>query len=210
MEQTALLEGELKVEGQSIVRVLRGKRSCSVSPAALRPTKRRPLPAGLTQAGAVVDVMMTQAAQNFISPLTFSALTGRPVTTDMWSSGTGQILHVTMGREADLFIVAPATAHTIARLALGLADDALTSTALASHAPLLLAPAMETGMWEHAATQEHVRILAERGAFLVGPISGRLASGAVESVVWPSRRISSTWRARCWVARGPWPVCTWS
>ena len=179
MEQMTLLEGELKVEGQSIVRVLRGKRILLGVTGGIAAYKAATVASRLTQAGAVVDVMMTQAAQNFITPLTFSALTGRPVTTDMWSSGTGQILHVTMGREADLFIVAPATAHTIARLALGLADDALTSTALASHAPLLLAPAMETGMWEHAATQEHIRILAERGAFLVGPMSGRLASGAV-------------------------------
>ena len=167
------------MEGQSIVRVLRGKRILLGVTGGIAAYKAATVASRLTQAGALVDVMMTRAAQNFISPLTFSALTGRPVTTDMWSSGTGQILHVTMGREADLFIVAPATAHTIARLALGLADDALTSTALASHAPLLLAPAMETGMWEHAATQEHIRILAERGAFLVGPMPGRLASGAV-------------------------------
>ena len=166
------------MEGQSIVRVLRGKKILLGVTGGIAAYKAATVASRLTQAGAVVDVMMTQAAQNFISPLTFSALTGRPVTTDMWSSETGQILHVTMGREADLFIVAPATAHTIARLALGLADDALTSTALASRAPLLLAPAMETGMWEHAATQEHVRILLERGAFVVGPMAGRLASGA--------------------------------
>jgi phosphopantothenoylcysteine decarboxylase/phosphopantothenate--cysteine ligase len=111
--------------------------------------------------------------------LTFSALTERPVTTDLWNLGNGQILHVSMGREADLFLVAPATANTIARLALGLADDPLTATALATRAPLLLAPAMETGMWEHPATQEHMQILAARGAFVVGPMSGRLASGAI-------------------------------
>ncbi len=174
-----MLEGDSKVEGQSIVRVLRGKRILLGVTGGIAAYKAATVASRLTQAGAVVDVMMTQAAQNFITPLTFSALTGRPVTTDMWSSGTGQILHVTMGREADLFIVAPATAHTIARLSLGLADDALTSTALASRAPLLLAPAMETGMWEHPATQEHIRILAQRGAFVVGPNAGRLASGAV-------------------------------
>ncbi len=167
------------MEGQSIVRVLRGKKILLGVTGGIAAYKAATVASRLTQAGAVVDVMMTRASQNFINPLTFSALTGRPVTTDMWSSGTGQILHVTMGREADLFIVAPATAHTIARLALGLADDALTSTALASRAPLLLAPAMETGMWEHPATQEHVRILLERGAFVVGPMAGRLASGAV-------------------------------
>ena len=167
------------MEGQSIVRVLRGKKILLGVTGGIAAYKAATVASRLTQAGAVVDVMMTRASQNFINPLTFSALTGRPVTTDMWSSGTGQILHVTMGREADLFIVAPATAHTIARLALGLADDVLTSTALASRAPLLLAPAMETGMWEHPATQEHVRILLERGAFVVGPMAGRLASGAV-------------------------------
>ena len=163
------------MEGQSIVRVLRGKKILLGVTGGIAAYKAATVASRLTQAGAVVDVMMTRASQNFINPLTFSALTGRPVTTDMWSSGTGQILHVTMGREADLFIVAPATAHTIARLALGLADDALTSTALASRAPLLLAPAMETGMWEHPATQEHVRILLERGAFVVGPMAGRLS-----------------------------------
>ncbi len=90
------------MEGQSIVRVLRGKRILLGVTGGIAAYKAATVASRLTQAGAVVDVMMTQAAQNFINPLTFSALTGRPVTTDMWSSGTGQILHVTMGREADL------------------------------------------------------------------------------------------------------------
>jgi phosphopantothenoylcysteine decarboxylase/phosphopantothenate--cysteine ligase len=164
---------------QQFVRVLRGKSILLGVTGGIAAYKAVTVASRLTQAGAVVDVLMTEAAQKFVAPLTFSALTGRPVTTDLWSLGHGQILHVTMGREADLFLLAPATANTIARLAMGLAGDPLSATALATRAPLLLAPAMETGMWEHPATQDHVQTLVDRGAFLVGPMEGRLASGAV-------------------------------
>lgn len=166
-------------EDSYVVRVLHGKQILLGVTGGIAAYKAATVASRLTQAGAIVDVLMTEAAQRFITPLTFSALTGRPVMTNLWSLGDGsQIRHVTLGREADLFLVAPATANTIARLALGLADDPLTTTALASRAPLLLAPAMETGMWEHPATQAHVRTLVERGAFVVGPMPGRLASGA--------------------------------
>lgn len=161
------------------VRVLRGKRVLLGVSGGIAAYKAVTVASRLTQAGAIVDVLMTAAAQKFVTPLTFSAITGRPVTTDLWGQGHGQILHVTMAREADLFLVAPATANTIARLALGLADDPLSATALATRAPLLLAPAMETGMWENPATQAHVATLVARGATLVGPMPGRLASGAV-------------------------------
>jgi phosphopantothenoylcysteine decarboxylase/phosphopantothenate--cysteine ligase len=134
----------------------------------------------LMTAGAVVDVVMTAAATRFVQPLTFQSLTHRQVHTDVWEPWLDEEHgHVSLGEEADLLIVAPATANTLARLAAGLADDMLTITALASAAPLLLAPAMDRLMWTHPATQANLRLLAERGATVVGPDSGRLASGAV-------------------------------
>ncbi len=167
------------MESHHTVRVLRGKRILLGVTGGIAAYKAVTVASRLTQAGAQVDVLMTEAAQKFVAPLSFSALTGRPVTTDLWSLGHGQIMHVALAREADLFLVAPATANTIAKLALGLADDPLSATALASRGPLLLAPAMETGMWLNPVTQEHVRALVQRGAFVVGPMEGRLASGAV-------------------------------
>lgn len=166
------------MESHPHVRVLRGKKVLLGVTGGIAAYKAITVASRLTQAGALVDVLMTEAAQKFVTPLTFSALTGRPVATDLWSLGNGQIMHVALAREADLFLVAPATANTIAKLALGLADDPLSATALASRGPLLLAPAMETGMWLNPITQQHVRALIQRGAFTVGPMAGRLASGA--------------------------------
>ena len=132
----------------------------------------------LVQAGARVDVILTAAAQEFVGPLTFRSLTARPVFTDMFSPATDlPEEHIALARRADLVIVAPASATTIARLAHGSADDFLSLTCLASKAPLLLAPAMDSQMWEAPATQENVGTLQRRGATLVGPGSGRLASG---------------------------------
>lgn len=167
------------MESTHSARVLRGKHIILGVTGGIAAYKAVTVASRLTQAGALVDVLMTAAAQKFVTPLTFSALTGRPVTTDLWSLGNGQIMHVALAREADLFVVAPATANTIAKLALGLADDPLSATALASRGPLLLAPAMETGMWLNPTTQAHIATLAARGAFMVGPMEGRLASGAV-------------------------------
>lgn len=130
----------------------------------------------LTQAGALVDVIMTEAATRFVSPLTFRSVTGRPVFTDMWSLEE-HVRHVGLGELADLLVIAPVTAHTMARLAQGLADDLLTVTALAARCPLLLAPAMDGGMYEHPATQANVMVLKERGVRFVGPEVGRMASG---------------------------------
>ncbi len=131
------------------------------------------------QEGARVDVILTSAALKFISPLTFTAVTGRRAWTDMYTPDeAGRFPHVTHSRQADLIVIAPATANTIAKLAHGLADNLLTATVLDSRAPLLLAPAMETHMWEHPATQENVRALKERGVHFVGPEAGHLASGA--------------------------------
>ncbi len=132
----------------------------------------------LVQGGAQVEVVMTEAAQKFIAPLTFQALTHRPVYTDVFAIPAGEnIPHVSLAGAADLLLVAPASANTMARLAHGLADNLLAAIALATTAPLLLAPAMETHMWQHPATQANVERLQERGAVMVGPAAGRLASG---------------------------------
>jgi len=141
----------------------------------------------LTQAGAQVDVVMTEAALRFVTPLTFQSLTGRPVYTSLWGAldatmGEDAILpthvvHVGLAEAADLMVVAPATAHTMAKMAQGLADNLLTTLALAARCPVLLAPAMDVGMWAHPATQANAATLRERGAHFAGPARGRMASG---------------------------------
>lgn len=123
-----------------------------------------------------VQVAMTASAQRFVTPLTFRALTGRPVLTSLWSESE-EIEHVERAYDADVLLMAPASANLIARLAHGLADDVLTTTALSSRAPLVLAPAMETNMWLHPATVTNVKTLVTRGARFVQPTSGALASG---------------------------------
>jgi phosphopantothenoylcysteine decarboxylase/phosphopantothenate--cysteine ligase len=130
----------------------------------------------LTGAGALVQVVMTRSATRFVGPDTFAALSGRRTYTDLWEE-PGSVLHVRLAREADLAVVAPATANVLAKLAHGIADDLLTSTLLEAACPLLLAPAMHTGMWEHPATRANVAALRERGARVVGPEAGPLAAG---------------------------------
>jgi phosphopantothenoylcysteine decarboxylase/phosphopantothenate--cysteine ligase len=142
----------------------------------------------MTQAGALVDVALTEAATRFVAPLTFESVTRRRAYTDMFDlparstpdaeSGELLIPHIALARAADLMIIAPATANTLAKLAHGVADNLLTALALAATAPLLVAPAMESHMWAHPATQANVTVLTARGASLVGPVSGHLASGA--------------------------------
>ena len=133
----------------------------------------------LVQAGAMVDVILTDAAGEFVRPLTFQALTHRPVVTEMFSLlQETEIGHVSLGKKADLLIIAPATANTMAKLANGLADNMLLTTALACRSPILIAPAMESGMWENQATQDNLKILRDRGVHMVGPVEGHLASGA--------------------------------
>jgi phosphopantothenoylcysteine decarboxylase/phosphopantothenate--cysteine ligase len=119
---------------------------------------------------------MTSAAQRFVGPDTFAALTGRLVPGSLWDR-PGEVLHVRFAHGHDLAVVAPATANVIAKLALGVADDLLTSTLLEFSGPLVIAPAMHTGMWKHAATVRNVATLSERGARLVGPVAGPLAAG---------------------------------
>jgi phosphopantothenoylcysteine decarboxylase/phosphopantothenate--cysteine ligase len=133
----------------------------------------------LVEAGASVDVVMTQAAAEFVRPLTFEALTGRPVLASIWESGTA-LTHVTLGRDADLVLVAPATAHLIARLAHGLADDLLTTLLLATTAPVLLAPAMNDEMYANPQTVANLAHVRARGVTLVGPEVGALAEGPSE------------------------------
>ena len=132
----------------------------------------------LTQAGALVDVILTDAAQRFVTPLTFRALTQRPVSTDMYDPQSSLAEeHVELARAADALVIAPASATTIARIAFGLADDMLALTALATTAPIVVAPAMDGQMWEHPATRANVATLRGRGALIAGPDEGRLASG---------------------------------
>lgn len=130
----------------------------------------------LVGAGADVRVVMTASAQRFVGTDTFAALTGNPVHTSLWER-PGEVLHVRLAHEADIVAVAPATANVIAKLANGLADDLLTAILLESDRPLVLAPAMHTGMWEHQATRGNIARLVERGAHLVGPSVGALAAG---------------------------------
>ncbi|MBA3823614.1 MAG: bifunctional phosphopantothenoylcysteine decarboxylase/phosphopantothenate--cysteine ligase CoaBC [Ktedonobacterales bacterium] len=141
----------------------------------------------LTQAGALVDVVMTERAREFVAPLTFSALSQRPVWADLWEpTGAAAARHIDLGRAAQLILVAPATANVIARLAHGMADDMLTAIALASSAPLVIAPAMETHMLAHPATVANLATLRERGAHIVPAEPGRLASGEVGTGRLPS------------------------
>jgi len=138
----------------------------------------------LTQAGSAVDVIMTEAAQKFVAPITFQSVTGRSVYTHLWQAASGvslptHIAHVGLGEGADLMGIIPATANTMAKLAHGLADDLLSVTALAARCPVVIAPAMDGGMYEHTATQANVATLIERGAYLIEPEEGRFASGLV-------------------------------
>jgi phosphopantothenoylcysteine decarboxylase / phosphopantothenate---cysteine ligase len=140
---------------------------------------------------AAVVVVMTPAAERFVTPLTFEALSGNPVVTSLWGEQkhdlvlpetarrktTGKVGHIDLAEAADVVVLAPATADLIARLVHGEAPDALTTIVLASRARLVVAPSMDFGMWRHAATQENVRVLRRRGAVIVGPGVGELASG---------------------------------
>lgn len=140
--------------------------------------KAADLASKLTQLGAEVDVVLTTAAEHFIKPLTFQSVTGRRayVDQDLWGP-QGHVLHVKLGKDADLVLVAPATANTLAKLAAGQADNLLILTILAATAPLMLAPAMDGGMYDHPATQASLDTLHVRGARIHGPVSGHLASG---------------------------------
>ncbi len=145
----------------------------------------------LQQRGADVHVVMTRAAEEFVRPLTFSSLTGHRTITSMWGGGgeqdaaepatgldaQGQIEHISEAQGCDALVIAPATAHVLAKMAHGLADDFLSTMVLATTAPVIVAPAMNVNMWNHAATQANVKTLRERGVIFVEPDSGYLACG---------------------------------
>ena len=142
--------------------------------------KAAQLTSRLVHDGARVTVIMTAAAQKLVGAPTFEALSRSPVVTDLWQRAqTLQPAHIALAEQADVLVVAPATANFVGRLANGLADDALTCTALAVTCAVILAPAMNDCMYAHPAVQQNVRILQQRGCVLVGPVEGRLASGKV-------------------------------
>jgi len=140
--------------------------------------KAADLASKLTQQGAQVDVILSAGAEKFVTPLTFQSVTGRKAFTDsdLWG-GEAHVLHVGLGHQADVLVIAPCTANTLAKLAHGSADNLLTVTALAATCPIVIAPAMDGGMFSHPATQENLQTLTQRGATIVGPAEGHLASG---------------------------------
>ena len=132
----------------------------------------------LRKAGAQVYVIMTKNACQFVAPLTFETLSNHPVATDTFARPeTWEVEHVALAKRADVFVIAPATANILAKMACGLADDMLSTTVLATRAPVLVAPAMNTGMWDNPATQENVERLQQRGVHFIGPEGGFLACG---------------------------------
>lgn len=140
--------------------------------------KSADLASKLAQFGAEVDVILTRSALEFVKPLTFQSVTGRTAFTDqdLWGS-QGHIKHIGLAHEADLLVIAPITANTIAKLAHGIADNLLTVTALAANCSMVIAPAMDAGMYSHPATRSNVEILRQRGISIIGPAEGHLASG---------------------------------
>ena len=156
--------------------------------------KAADLASKLVQNGALVDVILTSAATQFVSELTFRSITHRSVFTDLYSSESElSINHVALAETADIIIIAPTTANTIAKIANGISDDVLTTTILATRAPIIIAPAMDANMFDNAATQANVTTLITRGVFIAGPANGRLASGLIGQgrMVEPSNIISS-------------------
>jgi phosphopantothenoylcysteine decarboxylase/phosphopantothenate--cysteine ligase len=141
--------------------------------------KSAAIASALVQRGCGVSAVLTRGAQQFITPLTFQAITGRPVHTDMFElapiAGAGNQPHIHLSERADLLLIAPATANLMARMANGLADELLPSLYLSGECPALIAPAMNNRMWEHPATQANAKILADRGVHRVGPEEGWLA-----------------------------------
>ena len=142
--------------------------------------KAADLASKLTQAGALVDVILTESGARFVQPITFQSVTGRKahVEKDLWDD-QGHVTHIGLGHTADLVVIAPITANTMAKLAHGIAENLLTLAALAATCPLMIAPAMDGGMFTHPATQDNLEILKKRGAIVVGPEEGRFASGIV-------------------------------
>ena len=157
------------LEGKHVVLGVTGSIACY---------KAIDLASKLTQAGALVDTVMSYGATQFVTPLAFRSITHRSVITDTYDSNSQfSIEHVALAHQADVVVIAPATAHCIAKLAQGLADDPLTTTIIATTAPVMVAPAMDANMFDNPATQENVATLKRRGVVFAGPAPGRLASG---------------------------------
>ena len=157
------------LEGKHVVLGVTGSIACY---------KAIDLASKLTQAGALVDTVMSYGATQFVTPLAFRSITHRAVITDTYDPNSQfSIEHVALAHQADVVVIAPATAHCIAKLAQGLADDPLTTTIIATTAPVMVAPAMDANMFDNPATQENVATLKRRGVVIAGPAPGRLASG---------------------------------
>lgn len=158
--------------------ILSGKRILLGVTGSIAAFKAADLASKLTQSGTEVDVILTNAGEKFVTPLTFQSVTGRRAFTDkdLWGD-EAHVLHVDLGKKADLLVIAPCTANTIAKMARGISDSLLTVTALASTCPIVIAPAMDGGMFDHPATRENLKTLQTRGALVAGPAAGRLASG---------------------------------
>ncbi|PKB68517.1 MAG: bifunctional 4'-phosphopantothenoylcysteine decarboxylase/phosphopantothenoylcysteine synthetase [SAR202 cluster bacterium Io17-Chloro-G3] len=156
-------------EGKSVVLCVTGSIACY---------KAVDLASKLTQSGALVDVILSRGAVNFVTPLTFRSITHRPVVTDVFDTESElSVEHVALAQKADVVVVAPATAHTISKIAHGFADDMITTTLLATEAPVVVAPAMDANMHENPAVQNNINTLHKIGITVVGPEKGRLASG---------------------------------
>src|SRR6202521_912375 len=167
-------------EALTTIRVLREKHVTLGVTGSIAAHKAIGLASALHQAGAIVDVAMTPDAQRFLQPLSFQAITHRPVFADLWAPGMEtDIAHVTLGQESDVIVVAPATANMLAKLAHGLADDPVSVTALAARCPIVVAPAMDAGMFSHPATVANLETLKARRVIVVEPETGHLASGLV-------------------------------
>ena len=153
--------------GKRVLIVLTGGIACYKVPEVIRRLKER---------GAFVRALMTEAATRFVTPLTVGAVSSDRVYTELWSRDEeAEVGHIRLARDGDLVLVAPATAHTLAKMAHGLADDLASTVLLATRAPILAAPAMNPAMWQHPATQANLRTLRDRGVAIIGPASGAMA-----------------------------------
>jgi phosphopantothenoylcysteine decarboxylase/phosphopantothenate--cysteine ligase len=160
---------------------LSGKFICLGVSGAIAAYKAADLCSKLFRKGAEVQVIMTNSALRFVGELTFETLSHKPVITQLWSrSAEWDPQHVALARKTDVVIIAPATANIIAKMAHGIADDALSTALLTFTCPVIIAPAMNTRMWKHPATQANIKTLQERGVLIIGPDSGPLACRDVE------------------------------
>lgn len=167
--------------------VLSGKRILLGVTGSIAAYKAADLASKLVQAGAEVDVVLTEHAAQFIGSTTFHALTRRAVLTDLFDEpDSGRIAHIETAQQADLVMICPATANIIGKMALGIADDLLSTLLLVARCPIVVAPAMNTNMWEHPAVQQNIQTLSERGVAVIQPDNGRLACGDVGAGKLPS------------------------